>query len=187
MIPGAPPPERLSLWSPARQGLAAAALAAALVTSAAGATYAGRSEVTIAALVHVVAAAWALSDTRAIATQVGAGVVMAWLSTVGAEGTAVGVGVVVVGVVATSELLAAAGRHRMVVERDPAPEIRRVGIAAVVAAATSGVSLAAGALAGPPALVATAVAALGCSVLAVALRVPRYGGEDRQPRPRRRP
>ena len=163
---------RLTVWPRSRQGLAAAALAAAVATSTGAALYADNPWTTVAALAHVVAAVWALADVRAVATQVGTGVAMAATALIDAEGTAIGAVVLILGVVGTAELLAAADRLGMIVERDPGPELRRVGVAVAVAAVAAGVTLAAGALTGPPGLFAPALAALGCLVLAVALRVP---------------
>ena len=166
----------LTVWPPARQALSVAAVGTALVTSVGAAGYADGPWTALAAIVHVVAAALALANRQMLTVQVGAGVTMAWTALLGADGTAVGAVVTIVGVVATSELLAAAGRLGIVIERDPAPELRQVGLAVAVAAATSGVTLAAGALAGPAGLAATAVAALGCIVLAAALRAPGPAG-----------
>jgi hypothetical protein len=167
-----PPPEqaaRLSVWPPARRGLAAAALGCAVVTSATGALVGDGPWTTLAALAQVVAALWALVDSRMLAAQVAAGVGLAWGLVPGTGGPVVAVVAVVVGVVATSELLGASGRLGMVIERDPAPEVRRVGVAVAIALATSGAALAAGSLAGPSGLVATAVAALGCILVAAAV------------------
>jgi hypothetical protein len=167
---------RLTVWPPARQGLAAASLAIALATSVGAAVYADGPWTALAALAHAVAALWALADARVIATQVGTGVAMAWTALIGTDGTAIGAVVIVAGVVATSEMLAATSRLGIVVERDPGPELRQVGVAVALGAVTSGVTLAASALPGPPGLIAPAVATLGCVVLAVALRNP--GGRD---------
>lgn len=166
----------LTVWPPARQGMAATALAVALATSAGAALYAEAPWTTLAALAHAVAALWALGDSRAIATQVGAGVVMAWTALLGVDGTAIGAVLVIVGVVATGELLAAAARLGIVVGRDPGPEMREVAVAVAIAASTAGVTLAAGALPGPAGLIAASVATLGCVVLALALRNPGQGG-----------
>lgn len=173
-----PPPEQavaLSLWPQARRGMAAAALACAVSTGVAGALLGDHAWTTLAAVAQVVATLWALADPRVLAAQVGAGVALAWSLVPGSQGTVVAVVGVVVGVVATSELLGAAGRLGMVVERDPAPEVRRAGVGVVIAMATSAATLAAGALAGPSGLLATAVAGLGCVLLAVAVGAPRTG------------
>ncbi len=181
MIPPAGTTDRpvpLSVWPPSRRGLAAAAVACAVATSVAGALLGGEPWTNIAAFAHVVAAVWALGDPRMLAAQVGAGVAMAWGLLPGTDGTITPVVVVVVGTVATGELLGAAGRLGMVVPRDPEPELRRVGVAVAVALVTSGATVIVGAVAGPAGLVATAVAALGCVVLAVAVRSPRAGADD---------
>jgi len=77
-------------------------------------------------------------------------------------------------------------RLGIVVARDPGPERRQVGTAVAIAAVTAGVTLAAGALPGPPGVIAPAVATLGCVVLAVALRAPDTVTSTAHPR-RRRP
>lgn len=178
MIPPPVPPEPLTLWPPARRWLAAAALAAAVATSAVGAALAGPTAGWFA-LGHVVAAAWALADRRIIVGQVGAGVALAWSLVPGTDDPVVGVVGVVAGVVATSELLGATDRLRMVVERDPQPELVRVGLAAGVAVVLSAVTVAASALPGPSGAVATVVATLGCLVAAVALRQTATADPDR--------
>lgn len=176
----------LTVWPPARQGMAAAALAVALATSAGAALYADSPWTALAALAHAVATLWALADPRVIAPQVGTGVVMAWTALLGVDGTAIGAVVVIVGVVATSEMLAATARLGIVVARDPLPEMREVAVAVAIAAVTAGMTLAAGALPGPAGLIAASVATLGCVVLAVALRAPDTVAPTAHPR-RRRP
>jgi hypothetical protein len=167
------PPDQvapLTVWPVTRRGLATAAVACAVLTSAAGAALGDGGWATSAALAHAVAAVWTLADSRAVDGQVAAGVGMAWALVPGTDGPVVGVVVVVVGVVLTSELLGATTRLGMVVERDPRPELRRAGGAALVALVASAATLAAGSLAGPSGLLATAVAGTGCALLAVALR-----------------
>ncbi len=139
----------VTVWPPARQGLAAASLALAVATSGGAALYADAPWTALAALAHAVAALWALADRRLISTQVGTGVAMACSTLLGAEGAAIGAAVIAVGVVATSELLAATERLGIVVGRDPGPEVRRVGMAVAIAAATAAIALGAGALPGP--------------------------------------
>lgn len=165
-------PVPLSVWPPPRRGLAAATLACAAVTSIAGALLAGEPWTNLAAVAHVIAAVWALGDSRMVGAQVTAGVALAWGLLPGADGTVASVAVVVVGTVATSELLGATGRLGTIVPRDPAPELRRLGVAVVVALVTCGATLVAGAIAGPAGLVATGLAAVGCVVLAMAVRTP---------------
>ena len=176
----------LTVWPPARQGMAAATLAVGVATSVGAAAYADGPWTALAAMAHAVATVWALADSRAIATQVGTGVAMASTALLDVEGTAIGAVVVIVGVIATSELLAATARLGIVVARDPGPELRQVGTAVAIAAVTAGVTLAAGALPGPPGVIAPAVATLGCVVLAIALRAPDTVASTAHPR-RRRP
>jgi len=89
---------------------------------------------------------------------------------VGADGTMVAVVPLVTGVVAAAELAAAAGRVGMVVRRDPVPDLRRVGVAAAVAAVASGATLAASALPGPDGLPATVIGGAGLALAALAIR-----------------
>lgn len=168
-MPPPAPPVPLTLWPSARRWLAAAALAAAVVTSLVGAALAGPTAGWFA-LGHVVAAAWALTDRRIVVGQVGAGVALAWSLVPGTDDPVAGVVVVVAGVVATSELLGSTHRLGMVVERDPRPELLRAALATGAAVVLSAVTVAASALPGPSGAVATGVATLGCVVAAVALR-----------------
>ena len=89
---------------------------------------------------------------------------------IGADGTMVAVVPLVTGVVAAAELAAAAGRVGLVVRRDPVPDLRRVGVAAAVAAVASGATLAASALPGPDGLPATVIGGAGLALAALAIR-----------------
>lgn len=172
MMPSSAPPRRLTTWPAGRRALAAAAMACAVVTGAFGALLAPGTVAVPLAIAHALVGLWVLVDRRVLALQVAVGVALAWSLVPDDAGTVLAVVPVVSGVVATSELLGATDRLGMVLERHPGPELARVGTAVGLAVATSGATLAAGALAGPAGLLATAVAALGCTLLAVALRAP---------------
>lgn len=171
----------LTVWPAGRRSVAALAVFCALVTGLAGGAAGTAGWAVLTAAAHVVAALWALADTRMIGVQVGAGVLLAWSLLPETEGAGVAAVVVAVvaGVVATSELLGACARLRLVIERDPRPELLRMGLAVAVAVAVSSATVAAGGLAGPAGLVATAVAAVGCVVVAVALRASSLAGRGR--------
>lgn len=167
-----PPP--VTVWPPARRAVAALAVLTALLVVVVGALVGGAAAdpwVRIATVAHLVAAAWAVTDARAVAVQVAAGVAACWALLVGADGTVVAVVVLVAGVVVTAELLGASHRLGMVVERDPRPEAVRVAIAGALALATSALSLASSALPGPGGAVATGLALVALGLLAVAVRV----------------
>lgn len=95
-----------------------------------------------------------------------------WRSPPGAAGSAlepggsVGVLPIVGGGVATAELLAVVARLDVPIERNPGDAVRRVGLAAVIGGGVFGVVALAGGLPGPTGLVAIAVSARACIVLA---------------------
>lgn len=164
------PPVGLTVWPPARRGLAAAAIAAAAITGVLAWALHDHGLVTLLGFVHLAAACWAVQDGRAVPTQVGSGVALTWSLLAGAHGTVPGVVPVLLGVIAASELLGSSHRLGTVLARDVVGELRRVGTALVVASGASVAVLGVGALAGPSGMVATAAGGVGCGVLALAVR-----------------
>jgi hypothetical protein len=162
---------RPTVWPPARQGLVAAALVAGVMT-AAGALAAGPAEWTRpTGAAWAVAVVWAAADPRVLAAPVAAGALLCGAVLVEASGAVVAVIPLVAGVVATTELAAAAARVGIVVPRDPQPELRRVGLATALAVVIAGATVAASVLPGPGGLVATVVAAGGAALVAAAVRI----------------
>lgn len=166
----------MTLWPAARAWTALLVVVVAVATGVVGfavcAAGAEEGEDAIAAVLgvaHVLAALWVLANPSSLAVQVGVGALLAATPLLGTDGTAVGVVPVVVGVVATAELLGVCGRLGMVVPRDPAPDRNQVGVTTLGAALASGLTLGVGALAGPVGLVAVVLGAGACAGLAVLL------------------
>lgn len=168
--------QTMTLWPPARRRVAVLTVAVAAVT----ATYAvgiGPRWQPLVAVAYVVAAGVAVASPPAIAAQVAVGVGLAWSVLPELDGVQVLALVpLVIGVVATAELLGLVARLRMVVER--APDMQRVSVAVTLAAIISGATLAAGLLDGPGGVIGTLLAASACVVLAIAFTP----GGDHRPR-----
>lgn len=119
-----------------RQVTAALAVAAACITAAIATVAADdrtRAAAAVVAVVHVVAAVVAAARPGAVLGPVLTGTGLAWAAVLGPLSAAGGV-VVVTGVVATGELLGAAGELGVTVARPSAPAIHAAGRATLVAA-----------------------------------------------------
>jgi hypothetical protein len=159
------PEERVTLWPPGRQAVAAVAVLAALLTSVGGAALGADQRAHTLAVAHLALAGLAIRRPPAVAGQVAAGVVLAWLVLPGTDSPNAAVVPVMTGVVATAELLGLTARLGTVLASDPVPGLRRAAVAAVGSAAVTGAAVAAGALAGVGGLLATVVACLACLAL----------------------
>ena len=160
----------MNTWWPARQGLAAFAVFAAILTGTFGAALGGSGGHAFLAGAYVVAAAVALFYPAAIAVQVIGGQVLLGSLLVGSEGTAPLLLVpAVAGVVVTAELLAVVARLDTQLERDPGDDLPRAGLAAVIGGAVFGAVVLVSGFPGPIGLVAVGLASGACVVLATLL------------------
>ncbi len=119
-----------------RQVTAALAVGAAVASAAIAIVAADdrtRAAVAVVAVLHVVAAVVAAARPGAVLGPVLTGTGLAWAALLGPLGTAGGV-VVITGVIATAELLGAAGELAVTVARPSAPAFRAAGRATLVAA-----------------------------------------------------
>jgi hypothetical protein len=159
---------RPTLWPPERLTVALLTTLAAGATAVAGAIVGPKWTAAVGGL-HLAVTLFALVLPAALPFQVGVGLVLACSAlvdpgnyVVGDDVTVVGVVPLVVGVVATAELLGLSAQMGIVIPRDPMAGLGRVAIATAVAAVASSLTLAVGALDGPTGLLATLLAVVGC-------------------------
>jgi hypothetical protein len=183
----APSPERLTVWPPARFGVAGLAVLTAGGTVVV-AVVAGPSWAAFVGGLHVAATLLTVVQPSAVPAQVAAGMVLCWglLADAGdaplGSGPTVALVALVVGVVVTAELLGLAAQMGIVVARHPGDGLARVGVAAAVSLVATGGTLAIGRLDGPEGVVATLLAVAGGVGLA-ALLLHGNGPADRTDRP----
>jgi hypothetical protein len=164
-----PTRRRPTLWSPERLTVALLTGLVSLATAVAG-VLAGPNWAAAVAGLHVAVTLFALVLPAALPFQVAVGLLLAASPLVGSgtslvtgdDVTVVGVVPLVVGVVATAELLGLSAQMGIVIPRNPMAGLGRVAVTTAVAAATSGLTLAIGALDGPSGLLATLLAIVGC-------------------------
>jgi hypothetical protein len=160
----APASEQLTLWPPGRLGVALLAVIAAASTAVVG-VLAGPDWAAIVGGIHITATVVAVVAPATLPAQVAAGVVLAWSlfaetggSTTLETGRAVALVAIVVGVIATAELLGLAAQMGIVVPRRPAPGLARVALTVAAALGVAVVTLVVGRIEGPRGLVATLLA-----------------------------
>jgi hypothetical protein len=167
---GQPGQERLTLWPVWRWRLAAVTGALVIATALGIALVGGTVWHRFAAIVYVAIAVVALITPQAIGWQVATGVGVCWSLLPMLHGAATFALVpVVVCVATTSELLGITGRLRMVVERAPISDLRRLPLAVVLTAVVSAVTLFSGQFDGPGGLTAVVLAVGACVLLALVL------------------
>lgn len=161
-----------TLWSRPRRHAQALTYLVALITAIYGASFGGDDVawLPLVALAYLVATAIASSSPSAIAGQVVAGFGLAWGALQQLDGIAVLALVpLMVGVVATAELLGVVARLGIVVERAAGPDLRRLPAAAGLTAVISATTLSIGLLDVPGGFTGTLLAAGACVVLAAVL------------------
>lgn len=178
---GPPPPRRrpgddtdedqlATLWPGSGRGILLLGVLVAVLTAVGATAGNEQDEVVALGILHVSMALATAIQPTAIRLQVAAGVALAASMLLGVDGTAVAAVPVVIGVVATTELLGLALQMRIVVPRDPRPGMRRVALTTAAGAVAATVTLAAGSLDGPAGLAATLLAAGGCVGFVALLR-----------------
>lgn len=183
----------MTTWSPAQvrairsttwQRVAAGAVLTTLLTGAAAAVLGASAWHVYGAVAYIGVAILALFSPNAIIAQVIGGQLLAGsllLASDGAPG-AIPIMMIVIGLVATAELLAIAARLAIPIERDARDDLRRAAIAAAIAGGVFGVMLLVGRLPGPTGLptgiLAIGVAAGACVVLAIAFVSSRFAPHE---------
>jgi hypothetical protein len=149
---------------------AGAAVLVAALTAAAFAVLGATGGFTIGAVLYLLFAVAGLATPAVIPFQVAVGQFAAAGLLLGpARGSPLLVGLLVVGVIVTAELLAMSTRLAPPVAPRRNGDLRRAGGAAAIGAAAFGVVFVLGALPGPGGLLAVMMAAAACVVLAVQL------------------
>lgn len=160
----------MSTWPRARRRLAGIAIAAAVLTGAAGAVLGGADWAGRAAAGYVAVAVVALFVPAAITVQVIGGQALAAMLLLDPAGPPpLAVVLVVGGVVATAELLGAVARMHAPLEGGSRDDARATGRAALVGAGAFGAVLLVGAVPGPTGLTAIVLSAAACGGLALLL------------------
>jgi hypothetical protein len=161
-----------TVWPRPRRRARALTYLVALITAVYGGSFGGDDAawLPLVALVYFVATAIASSSPSTIAGQVITGFGLAWGALQQLEGIAVLALVpLMVGVVATAELLGVVARLGIVVERAAGPDLRRLPAAVGLTAVISATTLSIGVLDVPGGFTGTLLAAGACVVLAVVL------------------
>lgn len=159
-----------TIWPRGRVGMVVITLVTAAATAALAAWAGDGPGHVLAGAGFVAATVAALESPRVVWLPVLVGVGLSWSLLEGREGTEALVMVpVIVGVVATAELIAVVARLEMIVRRNPVDDLARVGLLAAVAAVGTLLTLVLGSIEGPGGFAALALAAGACVVLAVLL------------------
>jgi hypothetical protein len=159
-----------TLWSASRWRVAAVTGIVIAATALLAVLVGGTGWHRLAAVAYVVAAVATLTAPRRIGWQVATGLVLCWSVLPVLEGGATFALVpLVVGVVATAELVGLVGRLGIIVERDPGPDLRRLPVTLGLTALISAVTLLVGRIGGPGGLAAVVLAAGACGLLAMVL------------------
>lgn len=157
-------------WTPDRKGLARSAVGAAIATAVAAIVVSRNLPAALFnGFVFSGTTVMAVLVRKAVVVQMVMGVVLVWASFVTSDALNPGVVVVIAGVVLACELAGATAEFRVIVPRDPGPEVRRAFIASLFAAGVSGAVVGVAALPGPTGVASTALAALGVLIAAVML------------------
>lgn len=161
-------------WRTDARRIASIALFTAAVTGAASAVIGASAWHVLGAFGYIAAAAVALLAPGALVVQVVGGLMLVGSLLLDRDWpTALLVLPLVAAVVVTAELIAFAARLSTPFDRSPGHDLRRAGIAAVIAGAVYGIVVLAGTLPGPTGVMAIALGSAACALLALGLAAER--------------